>query len=130
MTMKDHYPTYDRHADTVRMSGRWKCNSTTTPDNTLNKGSKGATVARTAAGTYVLTFSPDVGYELLHVDAKVWVPALATNNYRVAAGPYDASAKTLTLYLYDADGGGAADPAVDDDSWVSWEVTWQNSDVQ
>jgi hypothetical protein len=118
----------NRQSEIVVQTGRFRGNGGVTTDNSLNKGMLDMTVVRNDVGDYTVTFE-DVGVELLHVDAKVWVPSLAGNNKRAVPGPYDATARTLEVYVYDADAGTASDPADDDDSWVSLELTWQNTDV-
>lgn len=126
MTMKTSYPTADRQMETVSQSGRFRGNGTTTTDNTLNEGLLGMTVVRNGVGDFTVTLD-EVGSELLHVDATVWVPTAL--DQIACPGAYDSSAKTIEIYVFTCSTGAAVDPADDADAWVSLTLKWQNTDI-
>ena len=124
--MKDHFPTYDRHPEVVRQCGRFRPNGNSAPDNTLNKGLKGVTITRDDVGDFTATFD-EVGYDLL--DAKFTLWSATPVNSTVTPGAYDSSAKTLKFFCRTADTGADLDPASDADTWISIDLTWQNTDI-
>ncbi len=83
---------------------------------------EGFTVARTSAGLFTLTFPGGVGYELVKAEAHL---QLATGDDKFAqVGTYTASAKTLTIRVWDISGAAETDVAANANNRINFSVTW------
>ena len=126
MSLKNTNPLHHQQVEIVALSGRFRPNAAGTIDNTLNKG-VGFTASWVSTGRYRVTFD-QIGKELVFA-----VPSLmlaANDDKYIKLGPYDATNKRLDFFVHDISGAALADLASDPDTWIGFEVHWQNTKIK
>lgn len=107
----------------VPITGSFAPNGSSAVDATSNKG-LGWTVVRTSTGLFTITFA-DKWSDLVSFTTGL---QLATGDDKfLQTGAYDASARTITIRVWDVSGGAVADISANANNRISFTAWFRNS---